>query len=1099
MSGTENPILCLTDGEIYASLVAPEGYGIHLIEWLPATRGLRDDSKWTTPMFQNGRWPQYIPEGNQVESFKFAVSARSQDDLVAELRNLDGLLAQAAHFWTSRLSVPPVYLMAKASNETNVRYAIVYYGRREADPNPFDMATVKGDCQPVAKELTLALEHGPWLATPPGTGEVCTVNTQEVIELLATEENPGPVAANPQDGADELLIRIPMPGVSAIQTSVARAPYARSDGALFYFGVSQWTSLLQGQPVLEEYVHNAALHLRNVRIPQGAIVKGAHLRLCSWDYRDPGQYNWQDYQAPDDFVPNDFGSAHRMVVRISAEAADDAAPFLYAYNGGPDGHAVYADYAARPRTSYSAEWFITDTWANWGTHVGQDIDIGPVLSAVVGRAGWVSGNGINLFIDVDVDRTFAWEDRSDPDNLWYGYIRSVSPSNKGGVTISGEYLIPKPSLYYQFQDKVPMGDPPGTLAIVANHHRDAGQIDSILQYVQATDTYTEVIDSDIPYLLFPENAAVGDAVYFGCASYDKMNTFPFENLIFNLRPGNIFGTPLLKWEYSAMTGLDPNTHMMTYGWLEIGERISDYTHGLNDHTFNFTDTGLNSVNWICDRTTTRPFPEYVPPVPDRDHPPEGAIRRYWVRATITYVGIYSPTIKCLAHPHIATNNAVTVDYGEVRGDLPALISMSLENISDRQASATPPTTIQDAASAHYWPNDRLCASWFAIGLRNYERGVQPHLDFYMGGSGGSDAGGAGSSSAADGLASAGLASSGLPMTGSDAVSMGSTGREVVPPGGQFRYPYRYPNMPRLSFRPSNSVPFTPYLEFSDPTNWPRGYSWEGLGTYKAINASDALHVGICSAVMGFPAHAKDHAPFTDEMPLTPCVQITLDKYRAQQYRGGFHAYLRSYSQGYGTNGGTLNSFKLQMTVQHGSGFVISKSRVLSFHDVPKFGLLDLGNVSIPEDLGKGRPMQFVFSVSSPYMNDPAEMNIQELYFVDLILMPTDEWFGVFTETGKAVSASVVAGMSLQLDTIGDIKHDISARVVGPGWSGGDLWATYATYAPGPPYLNIGLKQQYWFLCAERQTNSAWLVAHPLTLHKVTLNRQERYFGSRGAT
>ena len=99
-----------------------------------------------------------------------------------------------------------------------------------------------------------------------------------------------------------------------------------------------------------------------LNVPQGATISGATLTLRS----------------------NNAGNASQLNMVIRAEAADN-----------PTAPTSNADAKARSLTTANVAWTIT-TWTNGSDFASPDISA--VIQEVVNRAGWASGNHINIFV-----------------------------------------------------------------------------------------------------------------------------------------------------------------------------------------------------------------------------------------------------------------------------------------------------------------------------------------------------------------------------------------------------------------------------------------------------------------------------------------------------------------------------------------------------------------------------------------------------------------------------------------------------------------------------------------------------------------------------
>lgn len=108
---------------------------------------------------------------------------------------------------------------------------------------------------------------------------------------------------------------------------------------------------------------------------------------------------------------------------VDAESADSAAAIT-----------TSADFFSRSRTTASASCALTETWtANSWYNVG---DISAVIEEIVGRAGWVANNYINLFVPTNYTSCPTRFVNSYESNSSYGAKLYVDYTEGGGGGIS---------------------------------------------------------------------------------------------------------------------------------------------------------------------------------------------------------------------------------------------------------------------------------------------------------------------------------------------------------------------------------------------------------------------------------------------------------------------------------------------------------------------------------------------------------------------------------------------------------------------------------------------------------------------------------------
>jgi hypothetical protein len=132
-----HPILKITDGTTTVNLINT-GNGFLLSDWRPAIAPVKDDGVWQSNSLSDGRRMVLQRWDNVVETFVMHVRNCNQDDTIEQMQDLRRLLQSAVEYWTSEHKVSPVWIEARAPNETNTRYALIYSWKDGGDNNnPF--------------------------------------------------------------------------------------------------------------------------------------------------------------------------------------------------------------------------------------------------------------------------------------------------------------------------------------------------------------------------------------------------------------------------------------------------------------------------------------------------------------------------------------------------------------------------------------------------------------------------------------------------------------------------------------------------------------------------------------------------------------------------------------------------------------------------------------------------------------------------------------------------------------------------------------------------------------------------------------------------
>lgn len=168
-------VLKITDGTTEVDLLQMPGF---LLEsWRPALPQYKGGGTFQSSPLLDGRQLVNKQLDNYIESFSFKVQAESQDALIFEMRGIRRLLEKATNYWTTKWQTEPVWLEARASCETNTRYAHIVTGYIPEDENPYAQPFgMSGTARAVMDDMTLIIEHGPWFSNEPGTATQIAVS-----------------------------------------------------------------------------------------------------------------------------------------------------------------------------------------------------------------------------------------------------------------------------------------------------------------------------------------------------------------------------------------------------------------------------------------------------------------------------------------------------------------------------------------------------------------------------------------------------------------------------------------------------------------------------------------------------------------------------------------------------------------------------------------------------------------------------------------------------------------------------------------------------------------------------------------------------------
>lgn len=159
-------ILKITDGTIQGTvdLLSPV-YGYLLCDWRPS----RPNPVVTSnkDFFTGADIPSYVTHDSAVDTFTLNARDGSQDRLIADERKLINLLRKAPKYWTGdQTVVSPVYIEARARDETTTRYAVILSSEYHDSSNPY--AQPFASIKPASTDLVIAITHDGWTSIKPG-------------------------------------------------------------------------------------------------------------------------------------------------------------------------------------------------------------------------------------------------------------------------------------------------------------------------------------------------------------------------------------------------------------------------------------------------------------------------------------------------------------------------------------------------------------------------------------------------------------------------------------------------------------------------------------------------------------------------------------------------------------------------------------------------------------------------------------------------------------------------------------------------------------------------------------------------------------------
>lgn len=240
--------LAISDGTTTISLL--DGIDcIYLNNWRPAVAQAKSGGTYQQSSLADGRRLADRRLDNVLETFDLKVKSEDQDAVARVLQNLRRLLDDAVHYWTTNWHDTPVYLLARAGCETEIRYAVIQNWATPGDENPFAQPFLQPQGAAIVNDWTLTIERGHWCENPPGT--------DQCVQASGTQEGKTYSIGTfvPTQSADDAYVEASTAGID-------------TGGNDLYFGLGAGITIF-----------HTGIRFRNVTIPQGATIVQAYLEF----------------------------------------------------------------------------------------------------------------------------------------------------------------------------------------------------------------------------------------------------------------------------------------------------------------------------------------------------------------------------------------------------------------------------------------------------------------------------------------------------------------------------------------------------------------------------------------------------------------------------------------------------------------------------------------------------------------------------------------------------------------------------------------------------------------------------------------------------
>lgn len=334
------PILKITDGANTVDLLSVSS-GLLLDDWTPAIAQLKGGGTYQQSTLSDGKQLVMANYDNAIETFNLKVHAGNQNAVIEHTQRVFRLLEAARSYWFTPYLTTPVWLIARAPDETNTRYAIIHNYQQSGLDNPYALPFFA--CTDAALDnITLVIERGHWANVEPGTGECVAISSNKEAQAEVLEFS---VSADADDN------------------------YAKLNGghASCSFFVSGATYIACGKDNSGDR-YGMSVRFSSVTIPTGAVITRAYLRFRFSFWARPGE-PLNDMIIYGDDV--DSATAPTNCATWNAKNLTGSSRIWTLPTGAPGPHGAIYDTP----------------------------DIKHILDEISGRVGWSSGDPMQFFVD----------------------------------------------------------------------------------------------------------------------------------------------------------------------------------------------------------------------------------------------------------------------------------------------------------------------------------------------------------------------------------------------------------------------------------------------------------------------------------------------------------------------------------------------------------------------------------------------------------------------------------------------------------------------------------------------------------------------------
>ena len=343
------PILEITDGTPAntLNLLDPKA-GFHLKEWPISIPSAKDGGVYESSPMQDGQMLKIRKFTSGFQSIELMARERGQNELIAYIRKLFGLLNAAVEYHTSSWATTPVYLKVRAPEETTTSYALIKNWQSDVIGNFFAQPLFSGGGMRVADKLNIMLEHDFPQDTPPGTGSCLAVDDLTSWPLVQQT-----LQLEPQQSEDDVM---------------------GSSGGVDYS--TTWQYFYLGK--VKELHANGGIRFPNATIPPGSTIVAAYITFTAY---------------PDNSVPGINPLWPWYIINMMGHLTDISP--VFSPTDTTDLWRRIIDYP----TSNHVIWFFDDPWVAGQTY--RTPDITRIVQELIDQDGWISGSPLTIMFKSD--------------------------------------------------------------------------------------------------------------------------------------------------------------------------------------------------------------------------------------------------------------------------------------------------------------------------------------------------------------------------------------------------------------------------------------------------------------------------------------------------------------------------------------------------------------------------------------------------------------------------------------------------------------------------------------------------------------------------